>query len=357
METDMKDLPQKDYRAILDFLNDINRLQTPEVFLSKVITGLGTIVEGHLVTCFESGPTEEDLVVCFSDPQCWKYFSAWQRNSNDHPGWKYVLQSGDRGWYSTSDFLSETAYHRTALYNEAWRYTKIEDNLGAMSMISPTTMAAVSINRDRRSFKERDRQALNLLQPHLIQAWLNTKQTAGLREQINNYAETLETRAEGIVILDGKHKVRLITARASRHIGKYFGALRADDRLPKKLHDWACHQRSAPQDGLETAPRSPWVIEHADGSELTVTCVPCCDGVTLIMHEKPVPGDLTMLGLSRRESAVLLWVTRGKSNEEIGLILGISLGTVKKHIEHIFQKLGVESRTAAAARALSEAAA
>jgi len=66
---------------------------------------------------------------------------------------------------------------------------------------------------------------------------------------------------------------------------------------------------------------------------------------------------LTMLGLSRRESAVLLWVTRGKSNEEIGLILGISLGTVKKHIEHIFQKLGVESRTAAAARALSEAAA
>ena len=46
-----------------------------------------------------------------------------------------------------------------------------------------------------------------------------------------------------------------------------------------------------------------------------------------------------------------------KSNEEIGLILGISLGTVKKHIEHIFQKLGVESRTAAAARALSEAAA
>jgi DNA-binding CsgD family transcriptional regulator len=47
-------------------------------------------------------------------------------------------------------------------------------------------------------------------------------------------------------------------------------------------------------------------------------------------------------------------VTRGKSNEEIRSILGISPGTVKKHLEHIFQKLGVESRTAAAARALTE---
>lgn len=353
----MMDLSQLDYRVILDFLNNINRLQTSEVFLSKVLTGLPTIVEGDLVTCFESGPSEENQVIRFSDPQFIKFYPAWQRHSNDHPGWEHMLRSNDGGWVGVSDYLSETAFHRTALYNEVWRHPRIEDNLGTLAIISPKVLAAVSINRPRRSFSERDRLALNLLQPHLMQAWSNARQTADLYGQINSYAETLETRVEGIVILDGKRKVRLMTSKASRHITKYFGALGADDRLPKRLHAWICSHHRSPQDGLVTAPRRPWVIEHADGSELTVTCVPCCDGVTLIMQERSVAGDLTMLGLSRRESDVLLWVTRGKSNEEIGLILGISLGTVKKHLEHIFQKLAVESRTAAVARALSEAAA
>ena len=54
------------------------------------------------------------------------------------------------------------------------------------------------------------------------------------------------------------------------------------------------------------------------------------------------------LGLSGRESDVLAWVGQGKTNDQIATILGMSLGTVKKHIEHIFDKLGVENRTAAA---------
>jgi DNA-binding CsgD family transcriptional regulator/PAS domain-containing protein len=353
----MKDLPQRDYRAILDFLNDINDLQTHVVFLNKVITGLQTIVEGDIVTCFESGPTEKDHVVCFSDSQYVKYFTGWMRTCNDHPAWEHLQRSGDCGWYGISDYLSESAFHRTALYNEVWRHPGIEDNLGTLAIVSPQVLAAVSINRRRRTFKERDRQALNLLQPHLIQAWRNTRRAEGLHEQINSYAATLESRTEGIVILDGKQKVRLMTAKALRFTGKYFSALGADDSLPKRLHDWVCSHHRSPQNGLATAPRRPWVIEHADGSDLTVTCVPCCDGAALILQERPVACNLAILGLSRRESDVLLWVTRGKSNEEIGIILGMSLGTVKKHLEHIFQKLGVESRTAAAARALSEAAA
>jgi len=49
----------------------------------------------------------------------------------------------------------------------------------------------------------------------------------------------------------------------------------------------------------------------------------------------------------------ILWVSRGKTNREISIILSISPRTVQKHLEHIFQKLGVETRTAAAAKGLS----
>ena len=58
------------------------------------------------------------------------------------------------------------------------------------------------------------------------------------------------------------------------------------------------------------------------------------------------------LSISERESEVLLWVSRGKSNREIGEILTISPRTVDKHLEQIFQKLGVANRASAAARAV-----
>jgi DNA-binding CsgD family transcriptional regulator len=57
------------------------------------------------------------------------------------------------------------------------------------------------------------------------------------------------------------------------------------------------------------------------------------------------------LGMTRRETDVLLWIARGQSNAEIGDSLCISPRTVKKHLEHIFSKLGVKTRLAAAVRA------
>lgn len=58
------------------------------------------------------------------------------------------------------------------------------------------------------------------------------------------------------------------------------------------------------------------------------------------------------LGLTPRAAETLLWVAQGKTNPEIATILGISEGTVKKHVLEIFEKLQVETRTAASLRAL-----
>jgi DNA-binding response OmpR family regulator/DNA-binding CsgD family transcriptional regulator len=58
-------------------------------------------------------------------------------------------------------------------------------------------------------------------------------------------------------------------------------------------------------------------------------------------------------GLTAREAEVLYWVVKGKINRDIGDILGTSPATVKKHLERIHAKMGVETRTAAAAMALN----
>lgn len=56
-------------------------------------------------------------------------------------------------------------------------------------------------------------------------------------------------------------------------------------------------------------------------------------------------------GITAREAEVLLWIAKGKSNRDIGEILGLSPRTVNKHLEQIYTKLGVENRASAAVKA------
>jgi DNA-binding CsgD family transcriptional regulator len=71
----------------------------------------------------------------------------------------------------------------------------------------------------------------------------------------------------------------------------------------------------------------------------------------LLLEEKQQinTASLDQYQLTPREIEVLAWVAKGKTNRDIADILGMSPRTVNKHLEHIFVKLGVETRSAAAA--------
>ena len=71
------------------------------------------------------------------------------------------------------------------------------------------------------------------------------------------------------------------------------------------------------------------------------------DLVMLVLEEEhapPGPAALLSLGLTPRQAEVVYWVAQGKTNPEIGLILGASPRTIDKHMERIFERLGVENR-------------
>jgi DNA-binding NarL/FixJ family response regulator len=79
-------------------------------------------------------------------------------------------------------------------------------------------------------------------------------------------------------------------------------------------------------------------------------------GETMLLLEQrsphgTTPSRLSNAALTPRETEVLSWLAKGKTNRDIGDILGMSHRTVNKHLEHIFEKLGVETRAAAAALA------
>ncbi len=93
------------------------------------------------------------------------------------------------------------------------------------------------------------------------------------------------------------------------------------------------HQRS---DDAGTAAAGDWMLVMQEVSDESVI-----DAISLSFR------------LTAKEAEVLYWVIKGKINRDIGDILGSSPMTVKKHLERVYAKLGVETRTAAAALAMN----
>jgi DNA-binding response OmpR family regulator/DNA-binding CsgD family transcriptional regulator len=131
-------------------------------------------------------------------------------------------------------------------------------------------------------------------------------------------------------------------------------------RAPTPLLSWLQHEtaRLGAIEGL--VPGSPSVtLETGTGRRLRFTLHEATgDGEwMLVLREADDAAALEALalafGLTPREAEALYWVARGKTNRDIGDIVGASPATVKKHLEHVYEKLGVETRNAAAAVAMA----
>ena len=161
-----------------------------------------------------------------------------------------------------------------------------------------------------------------------------------------------------MIILRGKRRVQWMTEPARHCMAEFFGDLpQQTDRLPAPLERWI-KKRSLARRSQGPAFRSSTALER-NGKRLVVRLVTDKqEGIQLLRLEKQRRAfskrSIERLGLSRRETEVLRCVAQGKTNIETGDILGLSRFTVRKHLEKIYQKLGVKTRTAAAALAYGE---
>lgn len=126
------------------------------------------------------------------------------------------------------------------------------------------------------------------------------------------------------------------------------------DHLPAMLAAWVLARSNDPAG-------SPSVLSvNLPERRLSVRCLVESGGgrALLILHEvmtNQPRRDLARFGLTPRESDVLQWLERGKTNGEIAIILGLKLNTIKTHLESIYRKLGVENRLAATIMSLESA--
>ncbi len=123
--------------------------------------------------------------------------------------------------------------------------------------------------------------------------------------------------------------------------------------LPTPLLEWVKTQFANPENTEYSAFES-----IKCGVHFSLKLTPCHDLQEYLLLLEKRSGEWNLdsvknsLGLTFREAEILMWISRGKTNKEVGLILGGSPRTVNKHLEHIFEKLGVVTRAAAVSVAM-----
>jgi len=348
-------LQSRELRATLEFLREVYVLRNLETFARYAISALPKVVASDHTSYNEVNPrTGRDHFLCEPTDFYRNLIPTFERHMSEHPLIAHYTRTSDGRALKVSDFLTRDQFHRLALYNDFFRIVGVEHQMAFVLPAPPPLVVGVALNRGRRDFSERDRTILNLLRPHVVQAYENAEAATRVERELMLLTQGEEESGRGVVLLNTSGKVCRATSRARQWLAEYFESARGD-ALPETLWRWVRHEQRLLARGDDVPPpRRPLVVER-EAKRLQVRLLSDRQGSLLIFDERiePTPPALEPLGLSRREAEVLSWIAHGKTNPEIATILGTRPRTVGKQLEHIYRKLGVENRTAAATLAMT----
>lgn len=105
---------------------------------------------------------------------------------------------------------------------------------------------------------------------------------------------------------------------------------------------------------LKSATRQQFVsiLQHVQRGEVVLNHMQLAGLITRLSVQSPIPNGSKSPSLTSRELAVVRLLAQGRTNREIAQGLGVTISTVKVHVEHIIAKFGASDRTEAAVRAL-----
>jgi DNA-binding CsgD family transcriptional regulator len=235
------------------------------------------------------------------------------------------FQQGSSDAVRLSDCLTRRELHYTQIYDLLMKPCGLEHSLGIRLPIAPPERARFAMDRGGQDFSARDCAVLEALSPHLVRL----HRAHAVRRRLDAALAVHESSGVAVMLLEDDGRVAFASSAARALVERYFGMNGAV--LPEPLTSWLAERRRGAAEPLEV---------ESGGRTLVVELG---DDALLLEERRPLPR------LTPREHELLELVAEGRTNAEIAKRLWISVGTVRKHLDNVYAKLGVHTRTAAAA--------
>ena len=336
-------LRARDLRTVLDVAWTIGEAESLDAYRDVVLATAPRLVTGEVYGYNEVPPHRgEPLVNMNVTPSEETWREGLTRLAEEHPLVVHFLATGDPEVRAISDLMSRRAFEGGEFYRDVLSHVSGRDQLAVSMSGRDGLVIGLAVNRSRRGFSARDHAMYAAIRPFLVQGY----RTASLREHERAVLAALESTTDAVeqpvLLVSRRGRVEHLTPGAADLLGD--AAPLEGATLPDPLARWLRAQRERPvPEPLVADGWSARLIRRA-GTGL--------DAIVLSAGERALSvRALRTIGLTRREADVLSLVAGGGSNAAVAHTLGIAEATVAKHLQHVNEKLGVTSRTAAVARA------
>jgi len=328
----MQRLEAADLGRVVRFLGQAAEVETDDPFPPELLAAFRRLVPCDVVAFSEQDRVQQESLSCTGFPDDDDddddiSQDVYWRLRYEHPVCHHQDVTGDFRAFKLFDLVTKRELRRRQIYAEWFRPAGVDYQL-LVGLDAPLWHTKVFLfNRcGGRDFGERDRTVLDVLRPHLAQLYRAAEGRRGLREAL-----ALQERTEGaVVLLDRGNRIACASTAARDLLDRYFGktGVRLPDELRSRLRQ---PRQAAAHELLRVDARERSLVVHF------------VDGALLLEERQRIPR------LTARERQILELVSKGKTNAEIAETLWLSPGTVRRHLENVFAKLGVHTRTAAAA--------
>jgi DNA-binding CsgD family transcriptional regulator len=317
-------LPAARLTQLNDRIVGLYRAAREKNALEAVIDTMSELIPGELHLAFTTKSNGEVSFATSAGSEGDHFIMATMSAAESHP----LIYQTDREVSAISDVLSTREWQCRDMYHLASPFVKMADSLGTDMRIAPDTTFSTCVIRDGRSFRDDDRSGLHLMIPHFLSIL-----------EMNGNAAPNSDRFHILPLQSLPCSIRALH-RLLRELPNVCSTVSVS------LADWIFHHRT-------TGPLSPQSLSfRSSASGCSAVFIPPgrqCEGAVAIRHH-PVVAVFSSAHplLTRRENEVGHWLCAGKANAEIAIILDITPGTVKRHLENIYEKLGVPNRVSAA---------
>jgi DNA-binding CsgD family transcriptional regulator len=339
----------RDLEACSNAVRDLYAESVLESFPRRALEILSRLVPVEYVSYNEVGLQPRELAVEYlpKQPDAARLLPQLATHFDTHPLVASIYSMRPR---RIIDVTSVRQFRETPVFREYYRFINVTNQMIFGVGDGRNSRIVIALNRTRRCFSEREQGVVAFLSPHLGQAYHNARANAQLATEISEIGHGLAALERAVVFATTDGRIIWCTDLAREWLLELFpDSAKSGMHLPQPF----VSRMSSLEPSSGERRKSFFDLQIPSGPEqqLTARCVTTSPGkfIVVLERERTAIGATLAhsLGLTGREGEILFWISEAKTDRDIAMILGISPRTVHKHVEHLFNKLGINTRAAA----------